>query len=84
MKKLILLFGFFATLNLGYSQVSYSYYLDSTSEWRYHRIYFNIYTGENNDYYNTLYFDGTEIYNGIVYYKRYNSELKITHYNGSY
>lgn len=83
MKKLILLFGFLVTINLGYSQVSYSYYLDSTSEWRYHRIDFNIYTGENNDYYNTLYFDGTEIYNGFVYYKRYNSELKITHYNGS-
>lgn len=83
MKKLVLLFGFLLTLNLGYSQINYSYYLDSTSEWRYHRSDFNIYTGEINNYYNTLYFDGTEIYNGFVYYKRYNSEVRITEYNGS-
>ncbi len=83
MKKTILIVVILLSVKCGYSQVNYSYYLDDTSEWRYHRYDFNIYTGENKDYYTTTYFDGNEVYNNITYYKQYSKELKVTYFNGS-
>jgi hypothetical protein len=71
MKKILLLFNFwlFFTVTNSKAQNYYSYYLDSTSEWRYFTPFASesLYTYSN--YYRTIFFDGTENYNGFTYYR---------------
>jgi hypothetical protein len=50
----------------GKAQTYYSHYLDGTSEWRYHS---SGSTGTPTQTYQTLFFDGTEDYNGYTYYR---------------
>ena len=63
--KLSLLIKFLLISNLSFSQISYSHYLDETSEWRSYNT--NVF---GTTYY-TSYFDGTENHNGYTYYKKY-------------
>lgn len=64
--KIIMLF----LVNIVFSQGN-SNYIDETSEWRSFR------GGWGVSIYSTLYIDGTEIFNGITYYKTYRNEHKI-------
>lgn len=77
MKKIIPLSFFFFWINNSFSQTSYSNYLDMTSEWRYYTNGFGFIS------YSTIYFDGYETINGIVYYKKYRKTLSYTSFFGN-
>lgn len=77
MKKIILLSFFFFCINNIFSQTLYSNYLDMTSEWRYYTNGFGFTS------YSTVYFDGYETINGIVYYRKYRKTLSHTSFFGN-
>lgn len=75
MKRILQLIVLLFISNYSFSQLYYSNYLDSTSEWRviehhgeaaYHDITFR-----------TIFFDGLENLNGYTYYKMYQTYYKI-------
>ena len=75
MKTIIKIFALLLFSNYSFSQIYYSHYLDETSEWRNYNV---SYTGGTQVFYSTVYFDGTENYNGFTYYKRF----AVVNYNG--
>lgn len=74
MKKNLLSLLLFLVLQLSYSQ-PYSHYLDGTCEWKYYSSGWSI-----NGYYqyDTVYFDGYEVINGVSYYKQYRNSTQTT------
>lgn len=70
MKKTTLKIILLLLANIVFSQGN-SNYIDETSEWRSFR------GGWGESIYSTFYVDGTEIFNGITYYKTYRNDHKI-------
>lgn len=79
-KYFILLFGLLSW-KISFSQIYYSNYLDTTSEWRI--IQHNADATEHEFFFRTLFFDGLENINGYTYYKMYQTYFSIT-YNIDY
>lgn len=78
MKKI---FYFFLLIsNGGMAQVYYSHYLDETSEWRYFQWPASGSSATSSKAV-SVYFDGTEVINNYVYYKRYKAIKTI--YSGN-
>lgn len=73
MKKSKLIFVLILMSKIAIAQTYYSNYLDSTSEWRYISGGWSGIAGYT--YHTTVYFDGFETVNGIVYYKEYSKRL---------
>lgn len=73
MKKSYLILVFILLSKITIAQTLYSNYLDSTSEWRYISGGWSGIAGYS--YHTTVYFDGFETVNGIVYYKEYSRQL---------
>ncbi len=70
MKKNMLRIILLLIVNTGFSQGN-SNYIDETSEWKSYR------GGWGESIYSTFYIDGTETFNGVLYYKTYRNDHKI-------
>jgi len=82
MKKIYVLYILLIFAFTGKTQITYSNYLDSTVEWR---SYGTAWDGVNSHVsYETTYFDGDTLINGIFYYKEYRKYNDTIHlWNGS-
>lgn len=75
MYKVILLLFSVLFANASDAQVTYSNYLDSTSQWRYYGDAVDMINSYIN--YQTVFFDGYETIDGIDYYKEYSNNISI-------
>ena len=82
MIKYLKMILFLFLCKISYSQIYYSNYLDTTSEWR--ELSKDILDGDASYIFATRFFEGFENVNGFVYYKMYVTKIKRDYINDGY